>query len=324
MLKIFVVIPLYNEASHVADVIRRMPAEVNRIIAIDDCSDDDTLTVVRGITDERIRVITHDKNQGVGGAMMSGYKYCLQRNADIIVKIDGDGQMDPGEIPRLITPLILKQADYVKGFRFSDMENLKRMPKIRLFGNIMLSFLTKIASGYWDIFDPTSGYTAIHKEALSRLNIDRLNKRYFFETDMLIHLYRIHAVVKDVEVSINYGNEVSQLQPLRATPTFAYRLIKAFFTRILWRYFLVDFTAVSLFILLGLPLLLYGTGFGIYHWISNVMAGISTPTGTIMIAVVSLFFGFQFLLQAVVLDIQNLPKYPLQHYTTPFATTNKR
>ena len=309
---IFVVIPIYNESRHISDVLRQIPEEVQQIVVVDDCSDDNSPEIVLAEKDERIKLIRHEKNIGVGGAMVTGYKYSLKAGADIVVKIDGDGQMDPTEIPRVVSPIRNGEADYTKGFRFYNLENIRQMPIIRLIGNIILSFLAKITSGYWNIFDPTNGYTAIHRVALSRINLNGLNQGYFFETDMLARLYRIHAVVRDVQISNRYGSEVSKLNPLHISLKFPYLLTKAFVKRILWRYIVADFTPVSLFILLGFPMFLYGAGFGLYSWVVNATAGIATPLGTIMLAVVPLFFGFQFLLQSLVLDINSVPKDPLQ------------
>ena len=309
---IFVVIPIYNESRHISDVLKQIPEEVQQIVVVDDCSEDNSSEIVLSEKDERVKLIRHEKNIGVGGAMVTGYKYSLKAGADIVVKIDGDGQMDPAEIPRVVSPIRNGEADYTKGFRFYNLENIRQMPITRLIGNIILSFLAKITSGYWNIFDPTNGYTAIHRVALSRINLNGLNQGYFFETDMLARLYRIHAVVRDVQISNRYGPEVSNLNPLHVSLKFPYLLAKAFVMRILWRYFVADFTPVSLFILLGFPMFLYGAGFGLYSWVVNAKASIATPLGTIMLAVVPLFFGFQFLLQSLVLDINSVPKDPLQ------------
>ena len=309
---IFVVIPVYNESRHISDVLKQIPEEVQQVVVVDDCSEDNSPEVVLAEKDERIILIRHEKNIGVGGAMVTGYKYSLKAGADIVVKIDGDGQMDPTEIPRVVFPIRNGEADYTKGFRFYNLGNIWQMPIIRLIGNIFLSFLTKITSGYWNIFDPTNGYTAIHRVALSRINLNALNQGYFFETDMLARLYRIHAVVRDVQVSNRYGSEESKLNPLHISLKFPYLLTKAFVKRILWRYIVADFTPVSLFILMGFPMFLYGAGFGLYTWILNAMSHVATPLGTIMVAVVPLFFGFQFLLQSLVLDIGSVPKDPLQ------------
>jgi len=312
-MKIFVVIPAYNEAKHIVNVIRDIPEKVQEIIVVDDCSQDNTSDIIFASKDERVKLIRHKRNMGVGGAMITGYEYSLAAGADIVVKIDGDGQMDPKEMWKLVAPIKNGRADYSKGFRFHTLKNLKKTPKIRLIGNIALSFLTKITSGYWNVFDPTCGYTAIGREALSRLSLSGLNPGYFFEIDMLIRLNRIQAVVHDVEISHKYENEVSELNPLHASVTFPFLLSKAFIKRILRTYFLIDFNAASLFILFGIPFVLFGIGFGLYHWIKNLMANVLTSTGTVMIAVVPLLIGFQLLLQALVLDTNNMPKTPLQN-----------
>jgi len=309
---IVVVVPAYNEAKHIAGVIQSLPDLVHQIIVVDDGSTDNTGEMALTTADKRVQLVRHEHNAGVGAAMISGYKKALEVGADIVVKIDGDGQMDPGQLPRLITPIKKGLADYTKGFRFHDPNNIQAMPWVRLVGNIVLSFLTKVVSGYWNVFDPTSGFTAIHRSALSRLNIERLNPGYFFETDMLIQLYKIRAVVQDVQITTRYGEEESQLRPLAILRTFPWQFIKALFSRIVSTYFVTDFTAVSLFLVLGVPLFLFGFFFGLYFWVTNFLAQVATATGTIMIAVVCLIFGFQLILQAIVLDINNFPKIPLQ------------
>ena len=312
-----VIIPTYNESQFIAQVIRGIGPEVSHIIVVDDCSTDDTVEVVRKVNDPRITMILHEENRGVGGAMISGYRAALNLDVDVFVKIDGDGQMDSTFIPNLIAPISKGLCDYIKGSRFHNRENLAQMPYIRLLGNIGLSFLTKVASGYWDIFDSTSGFTAIHREALKQIDIDSLDSGYFFETNMLIQLYHIHAVVRDVPIITTYGEEKSEVRPLRVALSFSPRLVGAFIKRIIWRYFLVDFTAASFFLLMGAPLFLFGMFFGAYHWLFNYLAETATPLGTIMIASVSLIIGFQMLLQAVVLDIRSVPHTPLQSLSKP-------
>jgi dolichol-phosphate mannosyltransferase len=311
-----VIIPVYNESQFITQVLRGVGPEVSHIIVVDDCSTDNTVEVVHTIDDPRITIILHEKNSGVGGAMICGYRAALKLDVDVFVKIDGDGQMASTFIPKLITPITKGLCDYIKGSRFHNRENLVQMPYIRLLGNIGLSFLTKVASGYWNIFDSTSGFTAIHREALIQIDIDSLDKGYFFETNMLIQLYHIHAVVRDVPILTTYGEEKSELRPLRVAFSFSPWLVGAFIKRIIWRYFLVDFTATSLFLLMGAPLFLFGVFFGAYHWFVNYLAESITPLGTIMIAAVSLIIGFQMLLQAVVLDIHSVPQTPLQSLPT--------
>ena len=317
--QIVVVIPAYNESKHIADVIASIPSEVASVIVVDDASHDRTVDVVRQIADPRVTLIQHDSNQGVGGAVCSGYKRALALGADIVVKVDGDGQMDPSKIGRLISPILYHRADYAKGARFFEAGALRQMPIARLIGNLGLSFVTKVVSGYWNVMDPANGFTAIHRHALEQLPLDTLSRGFFFETDMLIHLYYVQAVIADVQMPAHYGDEQSTLSPLKVLLTFPGKLTQAFIKRILWRYFIHDFTACSLFLVVGMLLFLGGISFGAITWIHNRIRDLITPTGTVMLAVVPLLLGFQLLLQAIVLDIQHVPKMPI-HTGIAFAT----
>ena len=243
--------------------------------------------------------------------MCSGYQRALALGADIVVKVDGDGQMDPSQIGRLISPIVYHRADYAKGARFFEAGALRQMPIARLIGNLGLSFITKLVSGYWNVMDPANGFTAIHRQALEQLPLDTLSRGFFFETDMLIHLYYVQAVIADVQMPAHYGDEQSTLSPLKVLVTFPGKLTQAFIKRVLWRYFIQDFTACSLFVVVGMLLFLGGISFGAMMWILNGMRGLVTPTGTVMLAAVPLLLGFQLLLQAIVLDIQHVPKMPI-------------
>ncbi len=306
------VIPAYNEAALIAGVVAEIPDLVAHIVVVDDASTDGTAAVVEGLPDPRLFLIRHPTNRGVGGAVVSGYRKALELGADIVVKIDGDGQMDPAEIRRLVAPLAQGKADYCKGVRFRSAEVLRRMPKVRLVGNLGLSFLTKVASGYWDIFDPTNGFTAIGRHALERLRLSNLHPRSFFESDMLIHLYLIDAVVVDVPTAVRYGDEKSHLKLARIPFSFPFHLLRGTLRRILWRYFIRDFTAFSAFFLAGMALVGFGFTFGVSKWIQASAAGIASPVGTVMLAALPFILGFQLLLQAAVLDIHNVPKEPIQ------------
>lgn len=311
-LKIFTVMPAYNESVHIADVIRQMPPIVDKIIVVDDCSTDNTAQIAQSTGDDRVQLIRNSKNLGVGGATIAGYKSALKDGADVVVKIDADGQMNPKAIGKLIRPIAEGNADYAKGFRFHDQKSLQKMPKIRLVGNMMLSYLAKIASGYWNIFDPANGFTAIHHTALSMIELDKISKDYFFETDMLCNLYRVQAAVKDVLLPTHYGDEVSKLNPFKVLIKFPGKLLGAYLQRIIWRYYIRDFTTFSLLFLVGWILFLFGFVFGAVKWYISASRGAVTPTGTVMVAVVPLFLGFQMVLQAVLLDVNNVPKEPLQ------------
>jgi len=313
MTTIACVIPAYNEERFIAGVIQSVPAFVHQIIVVNDASRDGTARVVDSLNDPRVVLINHDRNTGVGGAVASGYKAALELAADIVVKLDGDGQMNSADMRKLIGPILKGRADYAKGVRFRDAEVIRHMPFVRFIGNLGLSFLTKIASGYWDIFDPTNGFTAIERTALESLKLEKLSRDYFFETDMLLQLYRISAVVEDVEMKASYGDEESHLSPMKVFFTFPARLFKGLCKRIIWRYFIRDFTAFSAFFSSGVVLFGFGLIFGLYRWILNsFVLRIPSPLGTIMLAAVPLILGFQLLLQAAVLDIHNVPTIPLQ------------
>jgi len=314
-ISIAVVIPAYQVERWIADVLRGIPDFVSTIIVVDDSSPDDTAHAVAHVDDPRVTLIRHEMNMGVGAAVLTGYTAAVERSAQVVVKLDGDGQMDPRQMERLVRPILRGEADYTKGNRFVHGRELRQMPFVRRVGNMALSFLTKAASGYWDVFDPTNGYTAIHATALASLDRERIDRRWLFETSMLIELYFIGAVVRDVYVPARYGNEVSALSPSRALLRFPPRLLRATFRRIWLRYFVTDFSAVALFTFSGWLLLLFGLVWGIWHYIEALQTGITASTGTVMIAVLPLILGTQFVLQAIVLDIANSPKIPLSRET---------
>ena len=307
-----VIIPAYRAAGTVEKVLAGIADWVDIIYVVNDASPDETALRVRAVADPRIQLLTHDVNQGVGGAMLTGYRHALQQGVDISVKMDADDQMDPAHLSELIGPLLAGRADYVKGNRFHHAEVLRLMPLARKIGNAGLSFLIKAATGQWHIFDPTNGYTAIHRTALAALDFRELHPRYFFESSMLIALKRLGAVVEDVPIPARYGSEQSNLHVGRALTDFPCLLLRHSLRRIIWQYFIADFNAVSLFLLCGIPLIAFGVVFGLYHWIASYARNALTPTGTIMLAVLPLMLGFQLLLQALVLDIQQRPERPLQ------------
>lgn len=243
-----------------------------------------------------------------GGAVVTGYKKALELDTDIVVKIDGDGQMDINYMQQLIQPLLDGRADYTKGNRFTDFKALRKMPKIRLFGNSGLSFLVKAASGYWNMMDPTNGYTAINKHALGELDLDNLAKRYFFESDMLINLNIENAVVIDVDIPAKYGDEKSSLSITKTLFGFPPKLFKGLCKRIFLKYFVYDFNMLSLYLFMGLPMVLFGTVWGIVKWMEAIVSNTETTTGTVMLAVLPIILGTQFLLQAIQIDMNNIPR----------------
>ncbi len=259
-----------------------------------------------------IKVLFHDKNQGVGGAVSTGYKAALAEKFDICIKLDGDGQMDPGYIEVLIAPILHKEADYTKGNRFYEIEYLKTMPPMRVFGNAVLSLVNKFSTGYWNIMDPTNGYTAIHSTALRMINLDKVAKRYFFESDMLFRLSSIRAVVKDTPMPSVYGAEKSNLKISRVLVDFPSQYLVNYFKRFFYNYILRDISPATLESLLGSILTITGAAYGAYNWINAIVTGDPTPTGTVMLVALMVILGVQFLLAALTYDINNVPKDPLQ------------
>lgn len=316
-IRVAVVIPAYRAASTITKVLSGIPAWVDCVYVVDDASPDETGAKVRAVGDARVELLVHDANHGVGGAMVTGYRHALRRGTDICVKMDADDQMDPAYLSELIEPLVAGRADYTKGNRFRNAESPGQMPLIRALGNVGLSFLIKAASGQWHIFDPTNGYTAIHRAALAALDLQRLHPRYFFESSMLVMLRRIGAVIEDVPMAARYGDERSSLSVTRALIEFPWLLLGHGLRRIMWQYFITDFNVVSLFLVCGVPLVAGGVIFGLYHWIDSAHRNILTPTGTVMLAVLPLVLGFQLLLQALVLDVQSRPDRPLQARRNP-------
>lgn len=307
--RIAVVIPCFRVARHIVHVIRRIGAECWRIYVVDDaCPEHSGRVVETQCSDPRIRIIRHIENQGVGGAVMSGYAAAMTEGATIVVKIDGDGQMAPELLPTFVAPIVSGRADYTKGNRFYDLRDLGRMPASRVFGNAALSFMTKLSAGYWDIFDPTNGYTAIHVKVLRHLPLERISRRYFFETDMLFRLNTIRAVVVDIPMQAEYRDEVSGLRISRILGEFLFKHARNAFKRIFYNYFLRDFTVASLELVMGIALLAFGISYGATHWIISARADVGTPVGTVVLSAFSALAGLQLLLAFVGFDVASTPR----------------
>jgi dolichol-phosphate mannosyltransferase len=311
-LRIAVVIPCYKVTRHILDLILAIGSEVQFIYVVDDaCPDGSGEFVLANINDSRVRVIFHTQNQGVGGAVLTGYEAAISDAADLIVKLDGDGQMDPLLIPDFISPIIMGEADYTKGNRFYDLEKVRTMPTVRLFGNAVLSLMTKLSSGYWNLFDPTNGYTAISADVARRLPFKKISRRYFFETDMLFRLNMLRAVVIDVPMSAKYGEEVSSLKISRIIGEFFAKHLRNFYKRIFYNYYLRDMSLASVELLVGLVLFGFGSIYGGYHWLYSAQAGVPTPAGTVMLSALPVLAGIQFVLGFLAYDISSVPVRPI-------------
>ena len=306
-----VVIPAYRAAATILPVIEAIGPQIDLIVVVDDCCPEATAVCVAGrCSDPRVIVLRHDSNQGVGGAFLTGMRYAIERGAEIIVKIDADGQMNPTQVSALIHPIVTGQADYVKGDRFFFLTNAVSMPRARLFGNLALSFLAKLSSGYWTIMDPTNGFFAIHARVAELLDDGRIAKRFFFETDLLFHLGLVRAKVVEFPMQASYGSEVSNLKVSQQLAPFLAGHVRNTFRRILYRYFFRDLSLASLHLVAGIALFGFGFAFGLYHWWAAPPDQL-VPTGTIMIAALTFGIGFQLILAFLNYDISASPREPL-------------
>ena len=311
-MRIAAAIPCYKVTRHVLEVIDAIGPEVAVIYAVDDaCPDGSGRLIEERCRDPRVRVLYHAENQGVGGAVVTAYRAALADGMDIVVKIDGDGQMDPALLPHLVRAIVRGKADYTKGNRFYRPESLRGMPWVRLAGNAALSFVNKLSTGYWPIMDPTNGYTAIHTAVLRELPLDKLERRYFFESDMLYHLNIIRAVVRDVPMDAVYADEQSNLKIARVLPEFVLKHMQRFFKRYGYVYLLRDFNLGSIYSLFGTLLCLAGLVFGLIHWVRSATTGEPATSGTVMLAALLVLVGIQLLIAFLHHDVSHVPTEPL-------------
>jgi glycosyltransferase involved in cell wall biosynthesis len=311
--RLAVVIPCYRVSCEIDGVLRAIGPEAWRIYCVDDGCPEQSGRVVeaRAAEDSRVRLLVHEKNRGVGAAVVTGYRQALEDGAEIIVKLDGDGQMDPARICELIAPICDGEADYVKGNRFYHLESLRAMPVARLIGNAGLSFLSKLSTGYWNLFDPTNGFTAIHVAVARRLALGKLHPRYFFESDILFRLNTLRAVVTEVPMEARYAGEKSSLSLTKAFIQFPIYHTRNYFKRIFYNYFLRGFSVASINLLLGFALLLFGVIFGLIQWIEGAVRQTPASSGTVMLAALPIIIGSQLLLSFLSFDMSNVPREPL-------------
>jgi Glycosyltransferases involved in cell wall biogenesis len=311
-LKTAVIIPAYRVTRHIEGVIAGIPQWIDAIYVVDDaCPDHSGRHVEQHCRDARVVVVRNQTNRGVGGAVMAGYQRAAVDGFDILVKMDGDGQMDPEFLPRLIQPIREGEADYTKGNRFYDLRAIGQMPRIRIFGNAVLSFMSKISTGYWDLFDPTNGYTAIHARLIAVLPLDKISRRYFFETDLLFRLGTIRAVVVDVPMPARYGDEQSGLKVSRILVDFLLKHLRNTVKRIFYNYFLRDVSLASFELVAGALAVLFGIIAGTYFWASAVGSGQFASAGKVMLSALPLILGVQLLLGFIAFDIAAVPRRPI-------------
>jgi glycosyltransferase involved in cell wall biosynthesis len=300
-------VPAYNEAAHVGDVVRTMPEFVDVIIVIDDCSADETSAAALEPADPRVVLVRHEKNEGLGASLIDAHVRALAAGGDIMVVMAGDAQMDPAYLPALLQPLLKDGYDFAKGNRFFSSGSWSGMPRYRVFGNIVLTFLTKVATGYWDMFDPQNGYTAITRRASERMGWESMARDYSFENDVLARLGLIRARIKDVDIPAVYGREISDVRLPTVVPSLLRTLRRSFWRRFWLQYVVRSFSPVALFAVAATLLLTWALVAGVWVIVQRV-GGVTPTTATVMIVVLPLLMGFELTLAAFVLDIMNSPK----------------
>lgn len=310
-----VVIPCFRVKNQILSVISSIPSFVDHIYVVDDaCPEQTGQYVSSSCLDKRIQVLRHARNLGVGGAMITGFRKAIADGCDIVAKLDGDGQMDGRLLPAFISPIARQQADYTKGNRFYTVESVHQMPKGRLIGNLLLSFMTKMSSGYWHIFDPTNGFICISVPVLKLLPLEKISQGYFFESDMLFRLNTVRALVMDIPMKAIYADEESNLSFLRNALPFIGGHCRNLLKRIAYSYFLRNFSIASLELVFGLLLFFFGFGFGLYEWGASIATGHPATTGTVMLAALPLILGFQLLMSFISYDVASQPTHPISTF----------
>jgi glycosyltransferase involved in cell wall biosynthesis len=300
---ITVVMPAHNEERLICKTITTTPDFVDRIIVVDDKSSDKTAHRVLELADPRVTLIRHEHNLGVGGAILSGHQKALELGGDIDVVMAGDAQMNPDYLNRLLDPIVEGGYGFSKANRFFNRESFSGMPSHRVFGNVVLSFMTKLASGYWHLFDPQNGYTAISHDSLKRLQLNKIALGYQFENDLLINLSILGVHAKDVAIPAMYGEEVSGIKLRRVIPQISSLLFTGFWKRIWFKYVLWSFSPIALLLFSGIFLIIWGLGWGVFDVIYAL--GARSPTAaSALLSVAPLMTGIYMLIQALVLDIQ--------------------
>lgn len=304
-LRVGVVVPAYNEAKLIGKTLTTMPDLVDRIFVIDDGSTDDTYERATAVADPRVEVIRQD-NTGVGGAIMHGHRRVLAEDLDVSVVMAGDAQMDPDYLPDLLDPIADDGVRFTKANRFYTRDSTSGMPRYRLIGNVILSVLTKFASGYYHLFDPQNGYTALHKDALRRLDLDAISSNYSFENSLLIHLNVLRVRARDVPIPAVYGEEVSTMRMRRVIPALLRTLIGGFWFRIWRKYVFPSFGPFAIVFFGGLFLTTVGLAAAAVITVLSFNDVTASPA-TVMIAIAPLLAGIQLLVSALSIDISESP-----------------
>jgi glycosyltransferase involved in cell wall biosynthesis len=300
-----VVVPAYNEERLIVETIAGVPEFVDRIFVVDDSSRDATVERARAAADPRVEVLVHEKNRGVGAAIVTGYKRALAERVDVTAVMAGDNQMDPAELESLAGPVARGELDYAKANRLFTGQAWQQIPRYRYLGNAVLSLFTKIASGYWHIADSQAGYTALGLPMLELLDLDRIYRSYGFPNDMLVHLNVWNARVRDIPSRPIYGvGEKSGIKVRKVVPRISWLLVKGFFWRMREKYVIRDFHPLVFFYMLGFVMTFLGLALGIFETVLRFM-GNGIPVATIVLVALLLISGSQFVLFGMWFDMES-------------------
>jgi glycosyltransferase involved in cell wall biosynthesis len=303
--RVAVVVPAHEEERLIATTIGGIPSLVDRILVVDDGSTDGTGATATAAGDDRVEVIRHESNRGVGAATVTGYRRALEEGFDVVVVMNGDNQMDPADLPALVRPVVRGEVDYAKANRLFTGQAWQLIPRTRYLGNAVLSMLTKIASGYWHVADSQSGYTAIGREMLAQLDLERVYTNYGFPNDMLVHLNVWNARVRDVPSRPVYGvGERSGIRYRRVVPRISWLLLKGFFWRLWEKYVKRDFHPLVFFYLFGFLATIAGVILGLVV-VGYRLAGYPFTVGTVVLIALLLISGSQFTLFAMWFDMES-------------------
>ncbi len=306
--KIAVIIPCYRVRKHILRLVSNIPEFVDTIYIVDDkCPEKTGELVKKSCKDSRVHLISHKENQGVGQATITGMKEAVKDGAHCLVKIDGDEQHNPELIEDFVSPILNRDADFTKGNRFFYLEDLRQMPGVRLIGNACLSFATKFSSGYWNIFDPTNGYLAVHSLVFQALPHEKIDKRYFFESDLLFRLYTIRAKIVEIPMHAVYGEEESSLSPSKLILPFLWRHMINSLKRIFYSYFLRNFSLASIYLFLGLFFCLFGGAMGLSAWLQYFGSETGAPIGQVALPGLMILIGVQMILGFLNYDLSSIP-----------------
>ena len=308
--KIAVIIPVYNVGESIIKFLDLIPDYIDQIYIVDDfCPLKTGEFALKNLKQKnKLNVIFNKKNLGVGGAMKIGYQKCLNSNLDIIVKIDGDNQMDPNQIKDLVEPILSMNIDYCKGNRFLNMAEIENYPSIRFYGNIFLSFMSKLSSGYWNIYDPVNGFTAINSNILKKLNFNKIDDGYYFESDMLFNLYLLGGKVKDISVNIRYfKNSVQNMNIMRESFNFFFKNLDRTIKRFKKTYLLNNFSVGSFFIISFFINLFLTITYGGYNYIYYLFIKQFAPTGVVLLSSIFILLTILSLMIFLIIDNFNNP-----------------